>query len=88
MGKSCRPPGGSGKFTFGSQLAMTAYWNPLINSFLQWFGKPLDWLPAWPLFETIVGALLVAGAVYYIAVVRGQAPDVEADAATGEKTIG
>lgn len=65
-----------------------AYWNPMINSFLQWFGKPLDWLPAWPLFETIVGTLLVAGAVYYVTAVRGRAPDIEADAATGEKTIG
>jgi amino acid transporter len=65
-----------------------AYWNPMINSFLQWFGKPLDWLPAWPLFETIIVTLLVTGAVYYIVSVRGRAADVEADAATGEKSIG
>ena len=38
-----------------------AYWNPPINSFLQLFGTPLDGLPAWPLFETIVGTLLVFG---------------------------
>ncbi len=38
------------------------YWNPFINSFLQWFGQPLDQLPAWPLYETIVGTLLIFGA--------------------------
>jgi amino acid transporter len=65
------------------------YWNPFINSFLQWFGAPLDGLPAWPLFETIVGALLIAGALYYIVSVRGRAKDVEtADAVTGEAVIG
>jgi hypothetical protein len=65
-----------------------AYWNPFINSFLQWFGQPLDGLPPWPLYETIIGTLLVAGALYYIVSVRGRASDVEADAATGEAVIG
>ena len=65
-----------------------AYWNPFINSFLQWFGQPLDGLPPWPLYETIIGTLLVVGALYYIASVRGRASDVEADAATGEAVIG
>jgi urea carboxylase system permease len=65
-----------------------AYWNPMINSFLQWFGQPLEGLPAWPLFETIVGTLIVVGAVYYVVAVRGRAPDVEADLATGEAVIG
>jgi amino acid transporter len=64
------------------------FWNPFINSFLQWFGQPLDGLPAWPLYETIIGTLLIAGALYYIVSVRGRASDIEADAATGEAIIG
>jgi amino acid transporter len=65
-----------------------AYWNPFINSFLQWFGTPLDGLPAWPLYETVIGTLLTLGAIYYVVSVRGRAPDVEADKVTGEATIG
>ena len=64
------------------------FWNPAINSFLQWFGQPLEALPPWPLYETIVGTLLLLGAIYYVIAVRGRAPDVEADVATGEATIG
>ncbi|HYN70527.1 MAG TPA: amino acid permease, partial [Candidatus Eisenbacteria bacterium] len=63
------------------------YWNPFINSFLQWFGQPLDFLPAWPVWETIVGTLLVTGALYYAVSIRGRAHDVEADVATGETVI-
>jgi amino acid transporter len=65
-----------------------AYWNPTINSFLQLFGQPLKGLPAWPLFETIVGTLIVIGAIYYAVSVRGRAADQEADLATGEAVIG
>ncbi|MDQ2940955.1 MAG: amino acid permease [Chloroflexota bacterium] len=65
-----------------------AFWNPTLNSFLQWFGQPLKDLPAWPLFETIVAALLIFGAIYYLISVRGRAADVESDAATGEAVIG
>jgi amino acid transporter len=64
------------------------YWNPMINTFLQWFGTPLESLPAWPLFETIVGTLLVLGGLYYAVAIRGRATDVTADEATGETTIG
>jgi hypothetical protein len=65
------------------------YWNPYINSFLQWFGQPLDQLPPWPLFETIVGGLLILGGIYYLVSVRGRAKDIEsADAVTGEALIG
>jgi urea carboxylase system permease len=66
-----------------------AYWNPFINSFLQWFGTPLENLPPWPLYETVIGTLLAFGAIYYLISVRGRAADVEAaDAVTGEATIG
>jgi urea carboxylase system permease len=66
-----------------------AYWNPFINGgFLQWFGQPLEWLPAWPIWETIVGLLLVTGAIYYAFALRGRQPaKVEADVATGEAMI-
>ncbi len=71
---------------FGSEGR--GYWNPLINSFLQWFGEPLSGLPAWPLFETIVGTLLVAGAIYYLVAARNRREVVEPDLATGEARIG
>jgi amino acid transporter len=64
------------------------FWNPSINSFLQWFGQPLEALPPWPLYETIVGTLLLAGAIYYVIAIRGRAADVEPDTATGESVIG
>jgi amino acid transporter len=64
-----------------------AYWNPFINSFLQWFGTPLENLPAWPLYETVVGTLLVFGAAYYLIALRGRAPEAEPDLATGEEVI-
>ena len=64
-----------------------AYWNPFINSFLQWFGTPLENLPAWPLYETVVGTLLIIGAVYYIVALRGMPAEAEPDLATGEEVI-
>jgi amino acid transporter len=63
------------------------FWNPFLNSFLQWFGTKLDWLPAWPLWESVVGLLLVLGALYYAFAIRGRQDTVEADAATGEAVI-
>jgi amino acid transporter len=65
-----------------------AYWNPLINGLFKVNGQALDGLPAWPLFETLVGLLLVVGAIYYAVAIRGRAPDVEPDPATGEGIIG
>lgn len=65
-----------------------AYWNPLINGLFEINGQPLDGLPAWPLFETLVGTLFVLGAIYYVVSIRGRAADVEADPATGEAVIG
>jgi urea carboxylase system permease len=64
------------------------YWNPLINGLFKVNGQPLEGLPAWPLFESLVGLLLVTGAIYYLVAIRGQAADVEADAITGEGMIG
>ncbi|MDQ2964247.1 MAG: amino acid permease [Chloroflexota bacterium] len=64
-----------------------AFWNPFINTFLQWFGTPLENLPALPLYETVVGTLVVVGALYYLVAVRGQKTELEADLATGEAVI-
>ena len=63
-------------------------WNPFINGLFQFLGKPLEGLPHWPLYESIVGLLLVTGILYYLIGVRGTTHDVESDAATGETTIG
>jgi urea carboxylase system permease len=71
---------------FGS--AGRAYWNPLINGLFAINGQKLDGLPAWPLFETLVGLLLVFGSIYYLIAVRGRAVEIEADAVTGEGVIG
>ena len=71
---------------FGS--AGRNYWNPLINALFAINGQKLDGLPAWPLFETLVGLLLVFGSIYYLIAVRGRAVEIEADAVTGEGVIG
>ncbi len=65
-----------------------AYWNPLINGLFAVNGQKLDGLPAWPLFETLVGLLVVVGSIYYLIAVRGRAVEIEADAVTGEGVIG
>jgi amino acid transporter len=64
-----------------------AYWNPLINGLFTVGGQKLDALPAWPLFETLVGLLLVTGAVYYVVAVRGSARDVEGTAGAAPDAI-
>jgi urea carboxylase system permease len=73
---------------FGSDGRL--FWNPFINSFIKPFGQEITGLPAWPVFETLVGAILVFGAIYYAVAVRGTAHDVEtqADVVTGEAIIG
>jgi urea carboxylase system permease len=58
------------------------YWNPLINGLFTVGGQKLDALPPWPLFETLVGILLVTGAIYYAIAIRGSARDVEGTADT------
>ena len=62
--------------------------NPFINTFLTWGGTVLDGLPAIPVFETLVGLVVIVGAVYYAVAQRGRADAVAADAATGEAVIG
>jgi amino acid transporter len=77
---------------FGSDLRAT-WSNPFINTFLA-FGKNADGsaniltgLPAWPVFETLVVAVVVVGAVYYLLVQRGREDRIEPDLATGEAVI-
>ncbi|HEY7132529.1 MAG TPA: hypothetical protein VH440_09775, partial [Candidatus Limnocylindrales bacterium] len=78
-------PGLFGNFG-GDGRAIT---NPTIDTFIKPFGNTIDGMPAWPVFETLVGVLIVTGLIYYLASVRGRAADVEsADAATGEAVIG
>ena len=62
--------------------------NPTIDGFIKPFGQEIAGLPAWPIFETLVGVLIVTGAIYYAVAIRGRAADVEADTATGEAVIG
>jgi urea carboxylase system permease len=66
-----------------------AFTNPTIDTFIKPFGTPIQGMPAWPIFETLVIVLAVVGILYYLVSVRGRAHDVEtADAATGEAMIG
>ncbi len=65
--------------------------NPFINTFIKRRREEIqDQLPAWPIFETTVGTVLIVGAVYYLVAVRGKLDQVqiEADVATGEAVIG
>jgi len=75
---------------FGS--AGRNFWNPLINGLFTINGQKLDGLPAIPLYEAIVGTLLVLGGLYYAVSIRGGAHDVEAapaaTVATADAVIG
>ncbi len=71
---------------FGTDLRALS--NPFINTFLSWGGNLLDGLPAIPVFETLVGLVVIVGAIYYVLTQRGREDAVEADVATGEATIG
>jgi urea carboxylase system permease len=64
-----------------------AFVNPSFSAFFTPFGQKFENLPAWPTFEVIVVTLLLTGAIYYLAEVRGRAADIEADVATGEAVI-
>ena len=80
-------PGRSG--TSGTTCANT-WSNPFINTFLKVGGQTLTGLPAIPMFEILVGVVLLVRVVYYLAGrARQDRPErVEADAATGEAMIG
>ena len=62
---------------FGS--AGRAFWNPPLNAVIKPFGQEVAGLPAWPFFESMIGLILIVGAIYYLAVVRRQAADVEGE---------
>jgi urea carboxylase system permease len=74
---------------FGNDLRNT-WSNPFINTFIKIGGTLMDGLPAWPIFESTVGAVVLIGAIYYVVAQRGKldAIQVEADTATGEAIIG
>lgn len=71
---------------YGNELR-NVWSNPFINTFLKFNGEVLDWLPAIPVFEALVGTIIGIGAIYYLAVQRGRADAVEPDLATGESVI-
>jgi amino acid transporter len=77
---------------FGNDLRNT-WSNPFINTFLSLGkgadGKPnlLSGLPAWPVFETLVGVVVVIGLVYYLVAQRGREDAVAPDVATGEAVL-
>jgi amino acid transporter len=72
---------------FGNDLRNT-WSNPFINTFVKVGGNLLDGLPPWPIFETLVGAVVILGLLYYVVAQRGREDRVDADLATGEAVIG
>ncbi len=74
---------------FGNDLRNT-WSNPFINTFIKFNGQLQDQLPAWPIFEVTVGAVLIIGALYYVIAQRGKLDQVQvtADTVTGEALIG
>ena len=72
---------------FGDTLRET-WSNPFIDTFITFGGEPIAGLPHWPVFETLVGTIVVVGAIYYLVAQRGREDRVEADIATGEAIIG
>jgi amino acid transporter len=78
---------------FGTDLRNT-WSNPFINGFIA-IGKNADGtpnvltgLPAIPIFETLVGVVVIVGAIYYFAIQARREDVVEPDLATGEARIG
>ena len=51
---------------FGSDLR-NSWSNPFINTFLKFNGQVLEGLPAIPVFEALVGTIVIAGVIYYLA---------------------
>ena len=75
-------------FVRGLRVGLAEH-SPILSSMrLSPFGATIDGLPAWPVFEVLVIALIVTGAIYYAWAVRGRAHDIEADVVTGEAAIG
>ncbi|HZM71850.1 MAG TPA: amino acid permease [Candidatus Polarisedimenticolia bacterium] len=72
---------------FGSSLR-SDWSNPFIDAFITFGGNPIEGLPHWPVFESLVGAIILVGAIYYVVAQRGREDRVEADIATGEAVIG
>ncbi|HEY7590934.1 MAG TPA: amino acid permease [Candidatus Limnocylindrales bacterium] len=72
--------------SFGNDLRNT-WSNPFINTFLKVNGQVLEGLPAIPVFEALVGTIVVVGAVYYLVAQRGRNEVVEPDLSTREATI-
>ena len=71
---------------FGTDLRALS--NPFINTFLSWGGEVLSGLPAIPVYETLVGLVVLVGLIYYLVAQRGREDRIEADTATGEAVIG
>ncbi|HEX8941314.1 MAG TPA: amino acid permease [Candidatus Limnocylindrales bacterium] len=63
--------------------------NPNINSLTFLGSQPLSQLPPWPVFESFLGLVFVAGLVVFLVAERGRVTreEMEADAATGEAAI-
>ena len=57
---------------YGNDLRNT-WSNPFINTFVKIGGTVQAGLPAWPVFETVVGIVLAVGALYYVVAQRGKA---------------
>jgi amino acid transporter len=55
------------------------FWNPTLNTVIKPFGQEVAGMPTWPFFETIIALILIVGTIYYVAVVRRQAADVEGE---------
>jgi amino acid transporter len=81
---------GTGSYTWpdGTVIGLRDITNPLVSA-VGILGVKLDFLPI-PVFEFMLGVVLLFGVVYYFAVERRriQSEAVTADAATGEALIG
>ncbi len=63
--------------------------NPNISTLTFLHSAPLTGLPAWPVFESVLGLIFLGGLAYYaVAERRVEREEIEADEATGEAIIG
>ncbi|MBA2757915.1 MAG: amino acid permease [Chloroflexi bacterium] len=74
----------------GTAFALRDLTNPLINETISIGGNVLSGLPAIPIFEFMLGIVVLVGIIYYLAADRGDATSasLEPDLATGEAVIG